>query len=1146
MLKFSFRQVLTGFIVSLLLVFTVFYFSYTSINNLQENEKAVARTLAVIKTSIVVQALLLDCETGQQGYIATGKYKFLEPYNRSISLIPASLTDLKALIRDNPVQLQNLDSLTFFANLKSRDVESIVQIARVKGFDTARKVLSGSPGIYDMDRVRFWVAQVVKEENRLLKIRIESSDAAVDTAGRVIVFGGIIVIFVVLMLSLYIRKSFTRLISSEESTRVSKAELEKVLDENKAKNWLLTGTSLLNEKMLGKQNEKELAENILTEICSYAKVLTGTFYLYSEVDDSLDLYASYAFHDLNALKKSVKLSEGWLGQVAKNKQAAVVRGKLNDKLELGSSIIHQNLTETFIVPFFFDSKLKGVIELAFENELETRTRDYILIIANVIGVAVNTAQAFTITYNLLSQVREQAEELETQREEMRVTNESLLSKTEMLQASEEELRVQQEELRTANAELEEKADLLEGKNRAIEAARLSINSKVKELETTGRYKSEFLANMSHELRTPLNSILVLARILKDNKPANLSTDQVKYAGVIFSAGNDLLILINDILDLSKIESGKLEMHNEDVKIADILNDMEMLFAEFALNKKIKYSVSAGNNLPEKIFTDKVRVEQVIKNLLSNAFKFTPEKGSISINVIPGIEDNTISFCIKDSGIGIAPDKQKIIFEAFQQADGSTSRKYGGTGLGLSISRELVTLLAGNIKVISGPGKGSEFILTIPVKPEIIMPEEDGLETIEAHKPATGFLKPANQTAKPYNREPLVIIIEDDKNFADILKDYSRDHGYRSIIVNEGTNAVEIIKKNQPEGVILDIMLPGKDGWQILKELKGDEATAHIPVHLMSANDEATNHAGLEGAISFIKKPIAIETIDQLFSNIMLQSGIVFKQVLLIEDNKTQSAALNELMLSLSITVDQAFDGAAAMAMLNENEYQCVILDINLPDISGLDLLDKIKAIDRFKMLPVIINTAMELDQTSVSRLMKYANAMVMKTNKSTDRLIDEVNLFLNKVRDDDMKPKAPVSASKIKINPKGKDAIKEKKILIVDDDMRNIFALSSALQSYDMLVEIAYDGQEAINKLDEIADIDLVLMDIMMPVMDGYEATRYIRKQNKYAKLPVIALTAKAMTDDREKCIAAGANDYITKPVDIDKLIALLRLWLSA
>ncbi|MEN0056329.1 MAG: response regulator, partial [Mucilaginibacter sp.] len=726
----------------------------------------------------------------------------------------------------------------------------------------------------------------------------------------------------------------------------------------------------------------------------------------------------------------------------------------------------------------------------------------------------------------------------------------LMNKTEMLQASEEELRVQQEELRTINAELEEKASLLEEKNQAIEQARAAINLKVDELETTGKYKSEFLANMSHELRTPLNSILVLARILKDNKPHNLTEDQVKYASVIFNAGNDLLTLINDILDLSKIESGKLEMQNEDIKVSDILGDMEMLFAEFASNKKINYSTSIEKSLPKAIFTDKVRVEQVIKNLLSNAFKFTSENGSISITARPGEKPDTISFAIKDSGIGIPAEKQRIIFEAFQQADGSTSRKYGGTGLGLSISRELATLLGGSISLSSEQGVGSEFVLTIPFQAKAVaIIDAEVLPQPASFKSENGaaFLKPAKTITRDDNREPLVVIVEDDKNFANILQDYAREHGYKSIMVHEGTTAVETVKEALPDAVILDIMLPGKDGWQILKELKGDEQTMHIPVHLMSAGEAAANRVRKEGAISFLKKPINTETLDKLFADIMLQSGTRFKQILLVEDHKAQSQALKEMMQGQGIAVDQAFDGESAFRMLHENEYQCVILDLNLPDISGLDLLDKIKEVDRFASLPVVVNTAMELDKTSVNRLMQYANAMVVKTNKSADRLIDEVNLFLNKISETtvNQQEQAP-SFTKAKVPNKGKEAIKGKKVLIVDDDMRNIFALSSALQSYDLVVEIANDGEEAITKLEEISDIDIVLMDIMMPKMDGYEATRYIRKQNKWAKLPVIALTAKAMKDDREKCIEAGANDYITKPVDMDRLISLMQLWLES
>ncbi|HEY0246460.1 MAG TPA: response regulator, partial [Mucilaginibacter sp.] len=421
--------------------------------------------------------------------------------------------------------------------------------------------------------------------------------------------------------------------------------------------------------------------------------------------------------------------------------------------------------------------------------------------------------------------------------------------------------------------------------------------------------------------------------------------------------------------------------------------------------------------------------------------------------------------------------------------------------------------------------------------------ENNVPDVQTFKPTEVFLKPAHKIAHHPDREPTVVIVEDDKNFASILQDYAKEHGYKSIMVHEGTDAVEAIKEHQPDAVILDIMLPGKDGWQILKELKAIQETAHIPVHLMSAGDAAPNKVRREGAINFLKKPIDTATLDKLFADIMLYSGTRFTQILLIEDHKAQSQALKDMMVSQGITVDQAFDGESAFRMLHEKEYQCVILDLNLPDISGLDLLDKIKAVNKFLPLPVIINTAMELDKTSVSRLMKYANAMVVKTNKSSDRLIDEVNLFLNKISETNNRNNP--AAARATMTTTHKDNMKGKKVLIVDDDMRNIFALSSALQAYDFIVEIAGDGEEAIAKLEEISDIDIVLMDIMMPKMDGYEATRHIRQQSKWAKLPVIALTAKAMMDDREKCIAAGANDYITKPVDIDRLISLMQLWLE-
>jgi CheY-like chemotaxis protein/CHASE3 domain sensor protein len=1147
MLKLNFRQqVFTGFLFSVILVFIVGILSYNSINHFQEDTAWVDHSQKVIKTSGDLLQQLIDAETGMRGYGATDNKAFLEPYNAAIPRITSDLAQLRALVQDNPAQTRHIDTLAELVNTQLGILRDNVTARDSKGLEFMVQNHMFLNGKHNMDEIRAINERINIAEKQLLDTRSVSSHKAAATATIIIVAGSLIFLLIIIRLFFYIQKAFDDQKRVEEQIKVANVELGKVLAENEAKNWLLTGTGLLNEKMQGQQSERELAENILREICHYTDALAGTFYLFNEPETRLELYGTYAFNNLDAVKKTVKLTEGMIGQVAYDEKPAIIKGKVNDQLAVETSIIYEILSETFIVPFFFDKKLKGLVELAYNNELKEKARQYILAVANDIGVSVNTAQARTIMHDLFEETQQQAEELEAQQEEMRVTNEELLNKTEMLQASEEELRVQQEELRTINAELEEKASMLEEKNQAVEEARQAINEKVHELETTGKYKSEFLANMSHELRTPLNSILVLARILKDNKPANLSEDQIKYASVIFNAGNDLLTLINDILDLSKIESGKLDMQNEEVKVKDILHDVEMLFAEVARNKNIKYTTSA-NGVPATIYTDKVRTEQVIKNMLSNAFKFTPENGTISVDVIPGPNPATISFCIKDTGIGIPLDKQKIIFEAFQQADGSTSRKYGGTGLGLSISRELAALLGGSITLTSEPGRGSEFILTLPVEAKRTVEfDDDLLPTVENFVPEPKFANPLPVIKKENGRKPLVVIVEDDKNFADILNDYAREHGYQAVMVDEGTHAVEIIAEQHPDAVILDIMLPGKDGWQILKELKANKHTANIPVHLMSAGDAATRKVKKEGAISFLKKPIDTNTLDKLFADIMKQSGTKFNQILLVEDHEAQSQALKEMMQQQGITVDQAYDGESAFNMLKANNYQCVILDLNLPDISGLDLLDKIKALDQFTELPVIVNTAMELDKTSVSRLMRYANAMVVKTSKSSDRLIDEVNLFLNKISSTQPQPVvADTAISKPLRNTSSKDQLKGKKVLVVDDDMRNIFALTSALQSYDFEVEIANDGEEAIEKLENTPNIDIVLMDIMMPKMDGYEATKYIRKQNKWAKLPVIALTAKAMKDDREKCIAAGANDYITKPVDMDRLISLMQLWLE-
>jgi len=1154
MLKLSFRQqVLTGFAVSIVLVFIVAILSYRSIQQLEDDNRWVNHTQQVIHNSTDLLQYLIDAETAMRGYCATNKPVFLDPYNSAIPLITVNIDSLRSLIKDNPIEVRRIDSLHRLIANQLNILKTNIELRPIRGLDFMVQNDMFLRGKANMDSIRNITDNVVKEENHLLGVRQEKSHTAAATAIIIIVAGSLIFLIIVITLFFYIQRTFEEQKRIEAQILSSNDQLAIVLKENEAKNWLLTGTGKLSELVQGEQSENEMAVKVIAETCQYSGAQTGTLYLYNSTENTLDFTASYAFHNLDAVKKKVKMGEGWLGQVAENGRTQIVKGKLNDKLGLESSLLKQEVYNAVVVPFFFDKKLKGVIEFGFGVDLTQGEEDYLKLSADIIGIAINTAQARTIMHDLFEEVQQQAEELEAQQEEMRVTNEELMKKTEMLEASEEELRVQQEELRTTNAELEEKASLLEEKNQAIEEARRSITQQMHQLETTGKYKSEFLANMSHELRTPLNSILVLARILKDNKPANLSDDQIKYASVIFNAGNDLLTLINDILDLSKIESGKLELVNEKVKVSEILKDMEMLFAEVATGKKINFITNQEKNVPEYVLTDNTRTQQVIKNLLSNAFKFTPEGGSVSINATVDEKGKNLSLSIKDTGIGIPYDKQKLIFEAFQQADGSTSRKYGGTGLGLSISRELANLLGGVIKLKSTPGEGSEFTFVIPVEGTVFKTHEvDEVPMLENLIARADTAKPLDlqsplkiESIRKGRTEPLVVIVEDDKNFASILQDYAKDHGYKSILVHDGDQAFVTIKESLPDAVILDIMLPGKDGWEILKELKTNGDTSVIPVHLMSAGDAAANKVRKSGAISFLKKPINTEILDNLFKDIVANSGSSFKQILLIEDHKMQSHALKELMEKQGITVDQAFDGETAFKMVQANEYQCVILDLNLPDISGLDLLDKIKEIDRFAELPVIVNTAMELDKTSVNRLMQYANAMVVKNNKSSERLIDEVNLFLNKINSMANHPYQGKATTKVKSYSGDRQMLKNKKILVVDDDMRNIFALSSALESYDMLVEIANDGQEALNKLEEMSDIDLVLMDIMMPVMDGYDAMRHIRKQVKYAKLPVIALTAKAMKEDREKCIEAGANDYITKPVDIDRLLALMQIWLE-
>lgn len=1144
MFKLSFKQqVLTGFAVTLTFVLISAISSYLSIQKLDESSEWQSHSYEVIDKIRETEVYVLNTGISFRGYILTQKENYLIPYKQNVPKILPAIRELKLLIRDDLVQLDRVDSLQHYAQLKIEDTEYVIAYQKANDHESAIKAVLTNKGKSYKDKILQISQEMINAELTMLKSRKLDTVSSSKQTTLIVLISSLIIFGLILFLLRYIRTTFDQQKETENQILASNAELAQLSNLNEHNNWLLSGAAEINEAMQGEQEIEELSVNIISKISNYIEARVGTLFLVDDKKKTFYLSGSYAY--TGKTNQSIKFGEGLIGQVALEKKSKLISEIPEDYIKIKSALGDTNPRYLFLVPIIFENKTIAVAELGFILKPQENKLQLISNIAENIGIALNSALAHVQLKELFAQTQQQAEELEAQQEELRTTNEEL-------QASEEELRVQQEELQQTNTELEEKAQLLEQQNTSIEQAREAISLKASELALSSKYKSEFLANMSHELRTPLNSILILARILKDNKPENLNDDQVKYAGVIHNAGTDLLNLINDILDLSKIESGKVDLVLETIEPVTIQKDIDELFSEVANNKSIKFNIELADNLPANFKTDLGRLEQIIKNLLSNAFKFTPAHGTVTLNFSTANKEvqyssaqlknhpgKILALEVKDTGIGIRPDKQKVIFEAFQQEDGSTSRKFGGTGLGLSISKELANILGGEIQIVSEHGFGSTFTLYIPDILTVDLVEEIEVKTEEQplQNPIT-FAKPISVNAE----KNTLLIVEDDLNFAEILKDYAIEKGFNPLLAHSGDIGLEMAISQLPDAIILDIMLPVMDGWTILKKLKGNPITKHIPVHMMSAGDEKVDKAKKEGAIGFLKKPIGTIELDHAF-DLLTQIPLVntLNKVLLIEDQELQSTLLTQQLIAKDVDVTQAFTGETALKLLEENTFDCIILDLNLPDISGFDLLDKIKAIPKLQHIPVVINTAMELQKEQMARIMHYSEAMVLKSEKSNDRLIDEVSLFMNKLNSE----AKPSAAKTTKLTSTIEKALKNKKVLITDDDMRNIFALSTALQAYEMQIVIANNGREALEKLEEVADIDLVLMDIMMPEMDGYEAMIAIRKMKNFAKLPIIALTAKAMKNDREKCIEAGANDYISKPIAVDKLLSMMRVWLS-
>ncbi|WP_036601672.1 response regulator [Olivibacter sitiensis] len=934
--------------------------------------------------------------------------------------------------------------------------------------------------------------------------------------------------------------------------------------------WLYNGKENINKVLIVSRTLEEFSTNVLEAIAGYLDASVGAFYVLD--GEEITVMANLGMKTPQRNLMDFDRGDSLIGKAYISKKTSLYENhsvvqEEGVSIEAGTSYVQARWI--MVIPIVHERKVLAIIELASVMPAQKYAKEFVEQIHSNIASALIEIKIQMRLKELLEETQAQTEELQAQHAELESLNVELEAQTNKLQASEEELRVQQAELMENNRQLEFHSRSLEEKNQIIIERNMDIRQKAEALELSTRYKSEFLANMSHELRTPLNSILLLSRLLSENHEGTLGAEQVEYANVIMNSGNSLLSLIDEILDLSKIESGKMTVEREHVELEVLLSDMKALFMPIAAEKGIELIFSVDENTPQTIHTDNLRLQQILRNLISNAIKFTA-RGNVTVTVEPHPDEKgNINFRVLDTGIGIPLEKQQLVFDAFQQADGSTRRKYGGTGLGLSISRELAKLLGGHLYVNSEVTDGAEFVLTMPVQndgdseqqPSIgELLNEDNVQALPEQPPLAfkdeGKAKKAAEKSKVRTvknipaeldddrneigaNDKVILIIEDDTNFAKVLMDYSRKNGYKVLSTVRGDIGVELTRQYLPLAVLLDIELPVKNGWQVMEEIKSDPHTRHIPVHIMSSH-EAKRESISQGAIDFIRKPMALDQIADVFRKIeeALKAGP--RKVLILEENLKHAQALSNYLQNYGVKAEIGETVQSSIDSLKSHEIDCVILDMGIPDASAYKTLETIKADAQMENLPVIIFTGKNISQSEEKKIKQYADSIVIKTAHSYERILDEVGLFLHLIEN-----------NRENINLEGRNrllldnALKGKTVLIADDDIRNVFSLTKVLEGYKMIVLVANDGKEAIEILNANGkDIDVVLMDMMMPEMDGYETISLIRKDARFTKLPILSVTAKAMTGDRERCIAVGASDYISKPVDTDQLVSLLRVWL--
>jgi CheY-like chemotaxis protein len=1128
----------TGFLVAIAAVVVIGALSYQSLHTTESTAESLTRTAEVQTHTEGLLSALKDAETGQRGYLLTGREDYLAPFLDAKHALPAEFSTLAALIGQDSGQRARLETLQAIAAEKMAELSQTVELKRAGRSEEAMNLVLTDRGKNTMDRIRAVTDAMVRSEQEMFAERALAWRKAATGAFWITSVGSLVLLVLI---------------------AVAAAMTSRDFKQRQRESWLRAGQIGLGEVMMGDLPLERLGENVLRYLSQFLDAQVAAVFVTEGT--SFRRVAGYGIPAGEAAL--VRTGDGLVGQAVKDNAPIRVRDVPPGYLTIGSSTGKSDARELLIAPAAIDRHVYAVIELGFFGTAGPGPLELLKRVSESIAAAVRASIDRLRLEELLQETQQQTEELQTREEELRVNNEELEEQSRTLRESRAQLESQQAELEQINSQLEEQARTLENQKETLTRSHAHLAAKSLELQRANEYKSEFLANMSHELRTPLNSTLILAKLLADNKEGNLTENQVRYAQTISSAGKDLLALINDVLDLSRIEAGKVDVTPESVSLAAIIEPLAKLFEPAAAEKKLRFTTVIEPGTPATLQTDPQRLGQILKNLLSNALKFTA-RGEVGLKVFAS-GAGYVSFAVHDTGVGIPPHQQEVIFEAFRQADGSIHRKFGGTGLGLSISRDLARLLGGHIVVDSSADEGSTFTLTVPIvyspaaaaQPPPAPDTADRLLTGEelprmhpTPERAASGTRQLGAGAVPDDRDGLVpgkrliLVVEDDVPFAEILRDLAHEMDFQCVAVHTAEDGLTAAARFHPSAILLDVNLPDYSGLHVLDQLKRDSRTRHVPVHVVSAFDYRREALEL-GAAGYALKPTSRQELTRALERLELKVSQTVRRVLIVEDDAQQRESIRELLGQADVQITDAETAQQALQALSTTTFDCVVLDFNLPDATGFELLEKMALKDEVSFPPVIVYTGRTLTRDEEQRLGRYSRSIIIKDARSPERLLDEVTLFLHQVES-----KLPALKQQMLKAARNRDSSLEgRRILVVEDDVRNIFALTSVFEPSGATVEIARNGREALDALarskgSPASAVDMVLMDIMMPEMDGLTATREIRKDPDWKRLPIIALTAKAMRDDHEKCLAAGANDYVAKPLDVEKLLSLVRVWM--